>query len=327
MKMTDNPKKAHFHKDKLKVGVLMGGWSDEREISLKTGKAVAHALKVRGWQVIEIDVDRNVWETIRAAGIDVAFLALHGCFGEDGTIQGMLEMMGIPYTGSGVLASSLAIDKIFTKIILRSFQVPTPPFVDLEENDQVMDHSPFGYPVVVKPSSQGSTIGIHIVMSKSELGPAISDAFRYAQRILIEEFIPGREVTVGILGTEALPIVEIKPRSGFYDFHAKYSHGETEYLCPAPIDDGLSNTIQEFGLKAHYALGCRDLSRVDFRLREDGKPFCLEINTIPGMTDTSLLPKAAKVRGLDFPELVERILIMGLSRGQSKVTQGKVMVS
>lgn len=299
----------------------MGGWSDERDISLKTGQAISRALQSRGWHVNEIDVDRNIWESIKDAGIHIAFLALHGCFGEDGTIQGMLEMMGIPYTGSGVLASSLAMDKIFTKIVLQTFQVPTPPFVTLEDKDHCLDHSPFGYPVVVKPASQGSTIGIHIVRSESELKPAISDAFQYAQRVLVEEFIPGREVTVGILGNEALPIVEIKPKSGFYDFHSKYSHGQTEYLCPAPIDPDLSKTIQEFGLKAHDALGCRDLSRVDFRLREDGRPFCLEINTIPGMTDTSLLPKAAKVKGLDFPDLVERILCMALSRDKTKMTQ------
>jgi D-alanine-D-alanine ligase len=327
MKMKNEKKGNEGLERAKKVGVLMGGQSDEREISLKTGKAITCALKTRGWQVAEIDVDQNVWERIRDEKIDVAFLALHGRFGEDGTIQGMLEIMGIPYTGSGVLASSLAINKIFTKIILQNAHILTPPFTVLEEQDELKGDSPFGYPVVVKPSSQGSTIGTHIVKTKSDLKKAISDAFKYDNRIMIEEFVPGRELTVGILGTKAFPVLEIIPQSGFYDFKAKYTHGVTKYICPAPIDHDLSKSIQKLGLAAHSALGCRDFSRVDFRINEDGIPFCLEINTIPGMTDTSLLPKAAKVSGISFPDLVESILFMALSRNRSEVPQNNILVN
>jgi len=323
----NKPEKNGIGERSKRIGVLMGGWSDEREVSLKTGQAIAGALKSKGWQVIELDVDRAICEKIRDEDIDAAFLALHGRFGEDGTVQGMLEMMGIPYTGSGVLASSLAINKVFAKIVLQNSQIPTPPFAVLEERDEMVSDSPFGYPVVVKPSSQGSTIGTYIVKSRSELIPAISDAFKFDHQILLEAFIPGRELTVGILGAEALPVLEIVPRSGFYDFHAKYTQGETEYLCPAPMDNDLSEKIRELALNAHRALGCRDFSRVDFRLREDCQPFCLEINTIPGMTDTSLLPKAARIQGIEFPDLVERILLMALFRDRNQVRDQDIMVS
>ncbi|MGA1865328.1 MAG: D-alanine--D-alanine ligase [bacterium] len=323
-----NEKKDNMNLERSKrIGVLMGGCSYEREVSLKTGKAVASALKTKCWQVSEIDVDEHVWEKIRDERIDVAFLALHGRFGEDGTIQGMLEIMGIPYTGSGVLASSLAMDKIFTKIILQSAGILTPPFIVLKNSDELKGDSPLGYPVVVKPASQGSTIGIHIVKKKSDLKKAISDAFKYDRKVMIEEFIPGRELTVGILGTKVFPVLEIIPQSGFYDFKSKYTHGMTKYVCPAPLEQDLSRNIQRLGLAAHSALGCRDFSRVDFRINEDGIPFCLEINTIPGMTDTSLLPKAAEVDGLSFPDLVERILFMALSRHGSEASQNNKLVN
>lgn len=308
------PKKQRELKNSIKVGVLMGGWSDEREISLATGQAIIEALKTKGWRVVGIDVDKQVWERIKAEDITVAFLALHGRFGEDGSIQGMLEIMDIPYTGSGILASSLAINKIAAKRIFQSCQIPTPCFMVLERGEKYIENSPFGYPVVVKPCSQGSTIGIHIVTTHSELSTAIRDTLRYDDTILLEEFITGRELTVGIVDSEAFPVVEIIPKSGFYDFHAKYTPGETEYLCPAEIDESLTIKTQELGLSAHHALGCRDLSRVDFRLREDGALFCLEVNTIPGMTETSLLPKAAGQKGIAFPDLTEKILIMALDR-------------
>ena len=324
----NNEKKDKISMERAKkVGVLMGGCSDEREVSLKTGKAVASALKTKGWQVSEIDVDQHIWEKIRDEKIEVAFLALHGRFGEDGTIQGMLEIMGIPYTGSGVLASSLAIDKIFTKVILQNARILTPPFMVLKNIEELKGDSPLGYPVVVKPSSQGSTIGIHIVKTKSDLKEAISDAFKYDRKVMIEEFVPGRELTVGILGTKVFPVVEIVPQSGFYDFKAKYTHGMTKYICPAPLEQDLSRSIQKLGLAAHSALGCRDFSRVDFRINEDGIPFCLEINTIPGMTDTSLLPKAAEASGISFPNLVERILYMALSRIRTDMSQNNILVN
>ncbi|MBN2374321.1 D-alanine--D-alanine ligase [bacterium] len=300
-------------KSGLKIGVLMGGWSKEREISLITGRAIIEALTAKGWQVTGIDVDRNICNRIREEKINAAFLALHGRYGEDGSIQGMLEIMGIPYTGSGVLASSLAIDKAAAKRFFQIFEIPTPCFETLEKGD-TLEESPFGYPLVVKPCSQGSTIGTHIVKDQSDLAQAVSDAFMYDERILIEEFIPGRELTVGILDSDALPVVEIIPRSGFYDFHSKYTHGETQYECPANIGSELTGRVQELGIGAHLALGCRDFSRVDFRLRTDGALFCLEVNTIPGMTKTSLLPKAAMSAGIPFPDLTEKVLMMALDR-------------
>ncbi len=301
-------------KASLKAGVLMGGWSDEREISLASGQAVIDALKDKGWQAAGIDVDKQVWERIKAENIDVAFLTLHGRYGEDGTIQGMLEIMGIPYTGSGVLASSLAINKIMAKRIFQSYNIATPHFVVLEDKAKIVSDSPLGYPVVIKPCSQGSTIGVNIVKTKKELNTAIEESLRYDEKIFLEEFISGRELTVGIIESEPLPVLEIRPKSGFYDFYSKYTLGETEYLCPAPIDEDLTLKIQGLGLLAHQALGCSDFSRVDFRLREDSSIFCLEVNTIPGMTKTSLLPKAAKQQGIAFPDLVERILLMALKR-------------
>lgn len=292
----------------------MGGWSAEREISLATGHAVMEALTAKGWRVIGIDVDKCIYERIKREEIGVAFLALHGRFGEDGTIQGMLEIMDIPYTGSGVLASSLAINKIFAKRIFQSLNIPTPGFKVLEKKNEILEDSPFGYPVVVKPCSQGSTIGIHIVKKQTDLMSALMDTFRHDEKVFLEEFITGREFTVGIVGSEAFPVVEIVPRSGFYDYHAKYTSGQTEYVCPAMIDKDLTKKIQDLGLNAHNALGCRDLSRVDFRLGEDSALFCLEVNTIPGMTKTSLLPKAARQKGIDFADLTEKILVMALQR-------------
>lgn len=299
-------------KKRLKIGVLMGGLSDEREISLNTGKAIQDALEKKGWEVVGIDVGRDICQRIRENSIDVAFLALHGRYGEDGTIQGMLEIMGIPYTGSGVLASALAINKILSKRLFQGADIPTPCFEVLDDLEGIPKESPFGMPVVIKPCSQGSTIGTHIVQEKAHLESAIMDAFRYDTKVIIEEYIPGRELTVGILGNEPLSIVEICPKSGFYSFQSKYTPGETDYLCPAAIGTDLTKKVQDLGLRAHLTLGCKDVSRVDFRLKNDGSPFCLEVNTIPGMTQTSLLPKAALEKGIVFPDLVEKILRMAL---------------
>lgn len=301
-------------RDNIKVGVLMGGWSDEREVSLSSGQAIIDVLVSKGWNVVGIDVTREICESIKRECIDVAFLAMHGCFGEDGTLQGMLELMGIPYTGSNVLASSLAIDKIMTKTIFHALDIPTPDFKIIDEDIKVSYESPFGYPVVVKPSCQGSTIGVHIVEAEDGLKDAIEDALKHDENIFLEKFIRGRDVTVGIIDKEPLPLIEIIPRSGFYDFFSKYTPGETEYLCPAPIDQELSDHIQKLALSAYNALRCRDFCRVDFRLGDDRSIFCLEVNTIPGMTKTSLLPKAAEKKGISFDCLVEKILLLALNR-------------
>lgn len=300
------------YKDKT-IGVLMGGMSSERDISLKTGAAVQNALQKKGYRTRSLDVTPQVMEHVRDQGIDVAFLALHGSFGEDGTIQGMLELMGIPYTGSGVLASALAINKVASKKIFSFHGLPTPAFEVLHAEGQDAEGLAgtirLPLPVVVKPAEGGSTIGISIVREPRELGPALAAAARYDREILIEEFIAGRELTVGILEGEALPLVEIKPASGFYDYTAKYnSGGTTRYIVGPSIPGTAATAIQRLALAAFHAFGCSGAPRVDFILRDDNSPFILEINTIPGMTETSLLPKAAQHAGIDFEILVERIL-------------------
>ena len=295
-----------------RIGVLMGGMSRERDISLKTGKAVAKALTTKGYQVQPIDVTPRIAETLSKKKIDCAFLALHGRFGEDGTIQGMFELMRIPYTGSGVLASALALHKVMAKRIFHYEKIPTPMFVVLHV--QMIKKGPpreisLPLPVVVKPAREGSTIGISIVTKEKQWIPALKKAGQYDEEILVEEFIKGREITVGILEGLPLPIIEIAPKSGFYDFHSKYTKGETEYIIPARIPREKYLTAQDLSLKAFRALGCSGVARVDLMLDERNNPFVLEVNTMPGMTETSLLPKAANYAGIAFEELAERILL------------------
>lgn len=248
--------------------------------------------------------------------LDIAFLALHGAPGEDGTVQGLLELAGIPYTGSGVLASALAMDKGMSKRVMEHYEIPTPRWFQarqgaatlLELSSQVDQYT--DYPVVVKPNNGGSTVGLTIVHDESGLMPAFELAGQYSEQVLFEEFIAGRELTVAILGEDALPIVEIRPKSGFYDYESKYTAGKTEYICPADLPRAIQEELQELGLRAHEALGCTGYSRVDFRLDEDNSPFCLEVNTLPGMTPTSLVPKAAAASGIDFRSLCERIITL-----------------
>jgi D-alanine-D-alanine ligase len=304
----------------MRVAVLMGGISSEREISLKTGSAVEKALKNQGIEVIAIDVGYSLFERLSTEKIDVAFLALHGKYGEDGAIQGLLETLHIPYTGSNVLASALAFHKGKAKSLFSFHHIPTAPFITLEKKnflshpDRVGELA-WGYPIVIKPCEEGSTIGISLVKGPADLESACVKAFRYAEDILMEEFIDGREVTVGILGNQALPVVEVIPLSGFYDYESKYTAGKTEYLVPARLGDELYQRVQGLGLQAHQVLGCRGVSRVDFRVDREGNPFVLEVNTTPGMTETSLLPKAAREAGISFEELVKRILILTLEDG------------
>jgi D-alanine-D-alanine ligase len=278
---------------KKKIAVLMGGLSGERDVSLRTGAAVLKALLGAGYQAVGIDAGHDLPARIAAEGIEVAFIALHGRYGEDGCVQGLLEMMGVPYTGSGVLASSL----------------PTPGFEVFRVDDETEEIIARGrnFPLVVKPSSEGSTLGVTIAHNAEELRRGIDEARRFEGRILVEDFIPGSELTVGVLDGQALPVIEIVAAEGFYDYQAKYTAGRTEYLLPAPLEKSLANRLQETAVRACAAVGCRGAVRADFRL--DGQKFyCLEINTIPGMTETSLLPKAAAAAGVDFTELVERIL-------------------
>jgi len=295
-----------------RIGVLMGGMSRERDISLKTGKAVAKALTTKGYQVQPIDVTPRIAETLSKKKIDCAFLALHGRFGEDGTIQGMFELMRIPYTGSGVLASALALHKVMAKRIFHYEKIPTPMF-DVLHMQMIKKGPPreisLPLPVVVKPAREGSTIGISIVTKEKQWIPALKKAGQYDEEILVEEFIKGREITVGILEGLPLPIIEIAPKSGFYDFHSKYTKGETEYIIPARIPREKYLTAQDLSLKAFRALGCSGVARVDLMLDERNNPFVLEVNTMPGMTETSLLPKAANYAGIAFEELAERILL------------------
>lgn len=295
---------------KTRVGVLMGGLSAEREISLRTGKAILGALRRLGYRAVGIDAGRDLARELVRRKIETAFLALHGRGGEDGTVQGLLECRGIPYTGSGVLASALAMNKKYAKMIFRTEGLPTPAFEVVTVGTRgAWPLARLSPPVVVKPTCEGSTIGMAVVRSRRALAKALADAFRYDPEALVEDYVPGRDLTVGVLGAAALPVIEIRPRGGFYDYRAKYTAGATEYLVPAPLPARLAGHVRNLALAAHRALGCRGVSRVDFRLDERGRPFLLEVNTIPGMTETSLLPKAAAEAGIGFDELVERILL------------------
>jgi len=292
-----------------RIAVLMGGLSAEREISLKTGQAVLKALLENGCNAVAIDVGRDLPEQLLATEAEVAFICLHGRYGEDGTVQGLLEMMQIPYTGSGVMASSMVMDKVVTKQILLYHEISTPGFLVYRAGDdraEVLKRCRH-FPLIVKPAREGSTIGISIVYDRVQLEAGLAEAMKHDDLILIEDFIQGDEVTVSVLNNEPLPIIKIVPKSGFYDYESKYTPGQTEYLLPAPLEAVLYNRLQEVSVSACKALSCRGAARVDFMIRER-EFFCLEINTIPGMTATSLLPKAAAEAGLSFSELVMQIL-------------------
>jgi D-alanine-D-alanine ligase len=294
---------------KKRIGVLMGGLSAEREVSLKSGAAVHKALLDRGYDAVAIDVTRDVARDLAQEKIETAFICLHGRFGEDGAVQGMLELMGIPYTGSGVLSSGLAMNKIFAKTVFASAGLTVAPYRVLRRDEPVETAlSGFPLPVVVKPSQEGSSVGVSIVKEVSGIGPALTEAFRYDEEILVEQFIKGREIQVGILDDAALGAIEIVPKNEFYDFEAKYTDGMAQHILPAPLPDDLYRKVLTEGEKAHRVLGCSSYSRVDFLVTEDGKCYLLEVNTLPGMTALSLLPEIAGGAGIGFEELVERIL-------------------
>jgi len=336
----------------------MGGWSPEREISLASGMNVAEHLPRDKYEVFMLDtlslaigveayergdhpllrthsnsslpvsnsglepLSPSILDRKNPDSIDVAFIAIHGPYGEDGTLQGMLELLGIPYTGSGVLASALAMNKIMTKKLFMANGIPTAPFITLRKKEWEADStgqikrilSTFSLPVVVKPNKQGSSIGVSIPREEDELAEALKKSFSLDDEILVEEYIEGMEVTCGVIGNRepvALPVVEILPKVGFFDYEAKYDPEKTDEIVPARISPELTSKVQATGLRAHCLLGCRGMSRVDMRLRGD-EVFVLEVNTIPGVTINSLLPKAAKAAGMSFPEFVDRIVSLAL---------------
>lgn len=294
---------------KRRTAVLMGGLSAERDVSLKTGEAVLQALLESGCNAVGVDVGRDLPGQLKDVGAEQAFICLHGRYGEDGTVQGLLEMMQIPYTGSGVMSSSMAMDKVVTKQILLYHEISTPGFVAYRRGDDLgktLERCRH-FPLVVKPAREGSTIGISIVKNKAELEAGLSEALKHDDLILIEDFIQGDEVTVSVLNGKPLPIIKIVPKSGFYDYESKYTPGQTEYLLPAPIEAVLYNRLQETSVDACNALACRGAARVDFMV-QGREFFCLEVNTIPGMTATSLLPKSAAEEGIPFQELAMQIL-------------------
>jgi len=293
-----------------KIGVLMGGLSAERDVSLKSGMAVHQALLSMGYNSIAIDVRNEVTTILRDEKIEVAFIALHGRYGEDGCIQGLLELMQIPYTGSGVLASALAMHKLYSKQAFAAAGLTITPYIALRRGETCSAETlPFGLPVVVKPVQEGSSVGVSIVKKAEELPAALDEAFRYDQLVLVEQFIKGKEVQVGILDNQPIGAIEIVPKNEFYDFEAKYSDGMAEHFFPARLDASLYEKVQQQGLKAHQALGCDGYCRVDFLVTEAGDCYLLEVNTLPGMTALSLLPEIAqKGAGLSFTELVERII-------------------
>jgi D-alanine-D-alanine ligase len=299
-----------------RVAVLLGGLSSERAISFKSGHAVAEALRRRGHDVVEIDVGRDIDLRLREAKVDVAFPVLHGKWGEDGCIQGLLECMGIPYAGPSVAGAALTMDKVNTLRLLQGEGVPVPLGVvwTAADRGRGLADLPFGLPLVVKPVREGSSFGVTIVRAEEQLAPAVDAALALDDRILVEECVPGPELTVGILAGEALPVVEIAPVDGWFDFEAKYTKGRTEYHVPARIDPALTARCQEIALEAARLTGCLDSCRVDVMGGGAGGPRVLEVNTIPGMTGTSLLPMAAASVGVDFEELCERLLALARLR-------------
>jgi D-alanine-D-alanine ligase len=303
----------------IHVVVLMGGWSSEREVSLTSGRGVAEALRTRGWQhVTEIDMDRNVAQVLAGARPDVVFNALHGTPGEDGTVQGMLDLMQIPYTHSGLETSVIAIDKELTKMVLvpHGIRMPAGKVV---ESESLHAADPMARPYVVKPVNEGSSVGVAIVTEEGNYGQPIGrdveGPWHHFDRLLVEPFVKGRELTVAVMGGEALAVTELKPVAGFYDYDAKYTDGLTVHVCPAEVPDDIARAMMDMAASAHRLLGCKGASRSDFRWDDEAGEagiYLLEINTQPGMTPLSLVPEQAKYRGISYGELVERLIAEAL---------------
>ena len=304
-----------------KIVVVMGGPSTEAEVSRRSGTAILEALKAKGYNAEGLELNPATFANdIKASGAEFVFNALHGKFGEDGIIQGTLEMMGIPYTGSGVMAAAVTMDKVATKRFFMAEGIPTPKahtyfryeFKKRDLTGEILQE--FSVPVVVKASSQGSSIGVVIVEKAEELEAALSEAFKYDREVLVEEFIKGRELTVAVWGNEekqeALPIIEITTVTGRYDYVTKYKVGASTHIIPAPLPEEVTKKVKEIAIRAFAVCGCSGMARGDFMLGEDNQPYVIEVNTIPGMTETSLVPDAGRAAGIEFPELCARILAM-----------------
>ncbi len=302
-----------------RVALLAGGRSNEREISLASGDGAREALQAAGFSVVDIDpANPDDLKRLIEEHFDVAFLCLHGKYGEDGTVQGLLDIVGIPYTCSGVWSSSLAMDKPKAKVFYEKAGVPTPPSVTVRKGETVdvsIIVEKLGEHVVVKPGNEGSAIGVFIVEGQASIEKAVSKALEIDDEVLIERYISGTELTVAVLGNEdvvALPIIEIIPKSAFYDFESKYAADGSQHICPARLPEDVARKVQNEAVKAHKALSCSGTSRSDFILEEDGSCWCLETNTIPGMTATSLLPDAARAAGMSFPDLCKKLIELAL---------------
>ena len=304
-----------------RICVLCGGPSREADVSRNTGKAVYQALTSLGYQAELVEYKPSqIARELAEKGIDAVFLALHGKFGEDGTIQGMLELLQIPYTGSGVTSSAITMDKIMSAHVFQNAGIPmarSMPFYKKDGIDRAEKEitASFSFPVVLKPACEGSTIGIEIVKDKSGLRDALSRVFQVEPRILAESYLDGEEFTVSVLDGKAFPVIHIRPHSGAYDYYSKYTRGATDYIVPADIPQALAEEMAQISLCAYKAAECAGAVRFDFRTDREGRPFLLEANSIPGMTETSLVPKAARAAGLDFPHLCEKILL-GASLGK-----------
>jgi D-alanine-D-alanine ligase len=299
----------------LNVTVMLGGPSSEREVSLRSGAAVGQALASLGHQVTQLDPQTPVWQL--PPRTDVVFLALHGTYGEDGTVQEQLDKLGVPYTGCGAEASRVAFDKVLTKKRCLAAGVPTARF---EVFSSAAAPWPDGWnpPVVLKPAREGSSVGVHMVDKKEQWADALAGAFRFDSEVLLEEKIIGRETTVGILAEQPLPVAEIRVQKGFFDYSNKYTAGGAEHFCPADFDAAATARIQEAALGAFRAVGGRDYARVDVMVRKDGQPMVLEVNTLPGMTELSILPEAARAAGLSYAQLCQRMIDLALDRSSPK---------
>ena len=311
----------------LKVGVLMGGWSPEKKVSLMSGKNVVEGLKLAGLKAVPFELtaadknEKKFEKRLKKAKFDVVFIALHGGFGEDGTLQALLDQWGIPYTGSGALACGLAMHKGCSKLVFEAKGIPSAPWHALHkttDSKNWLKEIKLGLPLVVKPADVGSAIGVTIVKKKTELTKAIRLAFKHSDWAIIEKFIPGVEVTVTVLGETALPVIEIVPKNEFYDFDAKYTPGHSDHIIPARISSSQTKSVKDLALKAGQAMGCEDYYRVDFIVPRKGQPQILEINTVPGMTLTSLVPDAAKAAGISFPALLKTLVGMALRSKKGK---------
>lgn len=309
-----------------RVAILMGGKSLERDVSIRSGRNVSRALTELGFAVFDLDVDETLMATLKRLHPDLVYIALHGKYGEDGTIQELLEILDIPYTGPGVLASTLGFNKVLSKELFLREHIPTPSFFTLSaatfQEMGALDVFPevekkIGFPLVIKPAAQGSALGVKVVANAAEVAPAVMSALGYDDRVLIEQFIKGTEITVSILGNEdleALPIVEIVPKSGVFDFDARYTMGATEFYIPARLDTETAERARGVALRTHGVLGCQNVSRVDIIVDAQGNPYVLELNISPGMTDTSLLPLAAQAAGISFNDLVARLVDLALAK-------------